>query len=94
MTAAIAHANVDSHRGVTRVPILRRSETKRTKGMTAKGNCIDSTTWLNTRSLAVPLAIQGGDENHWYDRYAAPDEAPRPVGDAQMQEAFHYDLAG
>ena len=36
------------------LPILRRSETNRTSGITANGSCIDSTTWLNTSSCAVP----------------------------------------
>ena len=42
--------------GIANAPILRLSETKRTSGITANGSCIDSTTWLNTRSCAVPLS--------------------------------------
>ncbi len=40
--------------GLANSPILRRSETNRTSGITANGNCIDRTTWLNTSSWLVP----------------------------------------
>ena len=54
--AAVAEAQASTAvaREIAKSPILRRSETKRTSGITANGNCIDSTTWLNTRSCAVP----------------------------------------
>ena len=43
-----------SARRPVKSPILRRSETNRTSGITAKGSCIDRMTWLNTSNCPVP----------------------------------------
>ena len=40
------------------------------------------------------LAIERGDDDDRNDGDAAGDQPPRPVRQAQMQKAFHHDLAG
>ena len=51
--AAVARV---SQRGATRLPMTDRRAVNRTSGITAKGSCIDSTTWLPISSLAVALS--------------------------------------
>jgi hypothetical protein len=41
---AMIHATVATDREITKSPIFRLSETNRTSGMTANGNCIDRMT--------------------------------------------------
>ena len=54
MIPATIHAVTATGRDIAKLPILRRSDTNRTKGITANGNYIDNTTWLKTRSWPVP----------------------------------------
>ena len=54
MMPATIHATVATGSEIANLPILRRSDTNRTSGMTANGSCIDRMTWLNTRSCPVP----------------------------------------
>src|SRR5262249_57998952 len=56
ITPATTHATAATAVGTTNWPILRRSETKRTSGITANGSCIDRMTWLKTSSRAAPLS--------------------------------------
>jgi hypothetical protein len=53
ITAAMVHAAHLNQVGLTKLPFLARLLVKLTSGITAKGSCIDSTTWLSTSSLAV-----------------------------------------
>ena len=54
MTPATSQAMAATQAGMTNGPIFSLSDTNRTSGTIAKGSCIDSTTWLNTSSRAVP----------------------------------------
>ena len=44
ITLATSHASTVTQTGMTKTPIFRLSETKRTSGMTANGSCIDRIT--------------------------------------------------
>jgi hypothetical protein len=52
----IIHATTFKGVLFTKVPIFLLSLVNITKGITAKLNCIESITWLNTKRLAVPFS--------------------------------------
>ena len=56
MIIEIHHAENLKIRPFTNSPIFNLSEVNATNGTTAKLNCIESITWLNTNSSVVPFS--------------------------------------
>ena len=56
MIIEIHHAENLKIRPFTNSPIFNLSEVNTTNGTTAKLNCIESITWLNTNSSVVPFS--------------------------------------
>ncbi len=56
ITPAASHDSASAQAGVTNSPMLRRSDVKWIKGITAKESCKLSTTWLRTSNGCMPAS--------------------------------------
>ena len=95
ITNATRYASTLSHVGFANSPIFTRSDVNITSGKTANESCRLSTTWLSTRSLAVPLSPY-----KMATMAAGTMAMPRVMRRRShgrmpdVEEPFHHDLAG
>ena len=94
-TPAAAQSSALAQRPNANAPRCLRRVVNRSSGTIANGSCRLSTTWLKTSSEFAPaLPNQAVTTTRRNDRDAAREQRPRRRRDADVEKAFHDDLAG